>query len=165
MQLLRKGEFVVSHKNTSRKTYYLAGGIKARMTQRTEASRLVLSIPKMVARKNKTIKRKSPYLIIDFQSKKDITEDVLVKIRIPYKYDSMGIIKEEAIKLEVNDENFFGTVIVYPRFYLSQATREINEKKQDQVYLAILHDTRKYKPSASKYDLYTHTNITHPYRG
>ena len=166
MQLLKKeGKSIVSHRNTSREKHYLTGGIEVRVTQRTEVCRLLLIIPKTVVNQNEKIKRKNSYLSINLQRKREVSQNVTVKVRIPYRYDSLGIIKEEPIKIDVDDENFLGTVTAFPKMYLSETTREMNERKMEAVYLAVMHDTRKYKPSTSKYSLYTHTNVSHPYQG
>lgn len=156
----------MSHRNTSRKTYFLSGGIEARMTQQREVSRLLLIIPKMVVKKNEIIKRRMPYLLVNLQRKHVINHEVSVKVRIPYKYDRQGIIQEEVLEINVDDENFYGTVTVFPSFYLSKVTREINAKKMEKRDESAMNDMKKFKPhSASEYNLYTHTNISRPYRG
>lgn len=155
----------MSHINTTRKTCYLKGGIEVRITQRTEASRLIAIIPKSVGKSDETIKRKNKYLSMELEKKGTITHEVSVKVRVPYKFDSMGIIKEEPITVKVDDENFIGIVTIFPKFYLSEATKKINEKKKDELCVAIPHDTKYFKPSSSKYDKYTHSNVARPYRG
>lgn len=153
----------MSHRNTTRKTYYLEGGIEVHVTQRTEASRLIMIIPKRLVIKEDTIKRKNKYLSVNLQKKRKINNTVSVKVRIPYEFDEKGIIEENALNLVVEDENFTGTIIVFPRFYLSKATRKINDKKFEKAYINPPREKKYF--TSNQYDNYTHNNAKRPYRG
>lgn len=120
----------------------------------------------MVAKKNEVIKRSTGYLVVNLQRKHEITHQVSVKVHIPYKYDRWGIIQEEPIKVDVDDENYFGTVTVFPKLYLSKATRALNDEKKEKIEKVAMRNAKKFTPrSAAEYDLYTHTNVSRPYRG